>query len=343
MADRKVINKYYPPNFDPSKITRHKRPAGSAPKHQTVRLMTPFSMRCLSCGEYIYKGKKFNARKEMTGEKYLGIAIIRFHIRCTRCSAEITFKTDPKNSDYSTERGSVRNFEPWRGDENEKEENEEERLDRLEREEEENTMAELETKVLDSKREMMIEDALDEIRMRNALNEKIDPDAVLERLHKTHDKTAEELRREEDEEDARLAREAFAAARGRVKAEDGVKDETAVKVEADVKTEVKAEADVKTEVKEESLADVPVEEDGRAPVKQEGLAGPALGLAGTASRTATDRASAASAHASTASSLASTASAPASAATPLPRKGFALSKRKNLASSLGIVVKKKKV
>ena len=62
-------------------------------------------------GEYIYKGRKFNARKETTEEKYLAIPVFRFYIRCTRCSGEITFKTDPKNMDYTCERGAKRNFE----------------------------------------------------------------------------------------------------------------------------------------------------------------------------------------------------------------------------------------
>lgn len=63
---------------------------------QVVRLMAPFSMyvgiivctqtislidcsrRCNTCGEYIYKGKKFNARKEtVEGEDYYGIKIFR--------------------------------------------------------------------------------------------------------------------------------------------------------------------------------------------------------------------------------------------------------------------------
>lgn len=43
---------------------------------QTVRLMAPYSMRCATCGEYIYKGKKFNARKEtVQGEEYYGIKV----------------------------------------------------------------------------------------------------------------------------------------------------------------------------------------------------------------------------------------------------------------------------
>ena len=62
MSERKVINKYFPPNFDPSKIPR---PGGGTNDGITtgkkrgqykVRLMAPFSMRCSTCGEYIYKG-----------------------------------------------------------------------------------------------------------------------------------------------------------------------------------------------------------------------------------------------------------------------------------------------
>jgi hypothetical protein len=43
--------------------------------------------RCNTCGEYIYKGKKFNARKEtVEGEDYYGIKIFRFYIKwCVKC------------------------------------------------------------------------------------------------------------------------------------------------------------------------------------------------------------------------------------------------------------------
>ena len=42
--------------------------------------MTPYAMRCDTCGEYIYKGKKFNARKEtVEGESYYNIKIFRFY------------------------------------------------------------------------------------------------------------------------------------------------------------------------------------------------------------------------------------------------------------------------
>ncbi|MXQ83862.1 hypothetical protein E5288_WYG002481 [Bos mutus] len=90
MSERKVLNKYYPPDFDPSKIPKLKLPKD---RQYVVRLMAPFNMRCKTCGEYIYKGKKFNARKEtVQNESYLGLPIFRFYIKCTRCLAEITFK-----------------------------------------------------------------------------------------------------------------------------------------------------------------------------------------------------------------------------------------------------------
>src|SRR6267142_2790441 len=74
----------------------------------------------------------------------------------TLCSAEITFKTDPMNTDYAAEHGASRNFEPWR---EEQAVEEEDRLAKLE-EEENNPMKALENRTVDSKREMDVLDAL---------------------------------------------------------------------------------------------------------------------------------------------------------------------------------------
>ncbi|KAA6406505.1 MAG: mrna splicing yju2 [Lasallia pustulata] len=206
MSERKVLSKYYPPDFDPAAIQRTRGPKQVGPKVQTVRLMAPFSMKCTSCGEFVYRGRKFNARKETTDEKYYSIAIYRFYIRCTRCGGEITFKTDPKNMDYTCEKGAKRNFEPWRDASGGKEESEEERLDRLEREEEErNAMVELETKTLDAKREMQIADALDEIRTRNARNERADKGGAVAGVKDEIDEERERIEREDEE----IARRAF--------------------------------------------------------------------------------------------------------------------------------------
>ncbi|GKT40724.1 pre-mRNA-splicing factor CWF16 [Colletotrichum spaethianum] len=151
--------------------------------------------------QYIYKGRKFNSRKETNqAEKYLNIQIHRFHIKCTRCSAEIIFRTDPKIADYAVVKGALRNMEPWRNKEGEKE-SVDERLDRLEREEaeaageeEKNAMADLEAKNEDARREMAAADALDEIRQRNARIQRSEKDGV---------DFSEYVVRPEDEERAR--------------------------------------------------------------------------------------------------------------------------------------------
>ena len=224
MSERKVLSKYYPPDFDPSQLTKKKGPKQVGPKVQTVRLMAPFSMKCTSCGEYIYKGRKFNARKETPeSEKYLGIQIFRFYIRCTRCSSEITFKTDPKNQDYTCERGAKRNTEPWRKVEDEAE-TDEQRLDRLEKEEEErNAMEELEAKTIDAKRDMAVADALDEIRTRNARMERANHDGMLGDANLA--RPDDDARRREDEEDEEAFRKAIAAAKAQQETWEVVEEE----------------------------------------------------------------------------------------------------------------------
>ena len=173
-------------------------------------------MKCMQCGEYIYKGRKFNARKQTTDEKYLSITVIRFYIRCTRCSAEITFKTDPKNMDYVCEKGAKRNFEPWRDPHADSyHETEEETLARLEREEgeehereEKDKMEALEEKMQDSKREMAIADALDEIRTRNARIERNEARGDEAALVTVKDEVDEE-RLKAEREDEEAAKRAF--------------------------------------------------------------------------------------------------------------------------------------
>lgn len=64
------------------------------------------------CGEYIYKGKKFNVWKEMVqNEVYLGLFIFCFYIKCMCCLVEIIFKIDFENIDYIMEYGVMWNFQ----------------------------------------------------------------------------------------------------------------------------------------------------------------------------------------------------------------------------------------
>jgi hypothetical protein len=109
--------------------------------------------------------------------------------------------------DYECERGAKRNTEPWRMNGGGKQESDEERLDRLEREEEEkNAMQELETKTLDAKREMAVADALDEIRTRNARNERMGKDGLEVTVAR---ESIDEEKRRQEQEDEEAARRAF--------------------------------------------------------------------------------------------------------------------------------------
>ncbi|KAF2880913.1 hypothetical protein ILUMI_25262 [Ignelater luminosus] len=173
MSERKVLNKYYPPDFDPSKIPRMKLPKN---RQYTVRLMAPFNMRCKTCGEYIYKGKKFNARKEdVENEDYLGIRIYRFYIKCTRCLQEISFKTDPKNTDYEIEAGATRNFMALKLAEEQALREEEEEKE----EEQNNPMKLLENRTKQSKNEIELLESLEELKDLNKRQQAVDFDAML--------------------------------------------------------------------------------------------------------------------------------------------------------------------
>jgi len=147
--------------------------------------------------------------------RYYDIAIHRFYIRCTRCSAEITFKTDPKNTDYTCERGARRNFEMWRK-EDEIEETDEQRLDRLDAEaqeqQERDAMGDLERKVNDAKLEMEIADKLDMFRTRNARIERGEKEGLDATVPVKEDRDLE--RERQDKEDQEMAKKAFMTAEG---------------------------------------------------------------------------------------------------------------------------------
>lgn len=196
MSERKVLNKYYPPDFDPSKIPKLKLPKD---RQYVVRLMAPFNMRCKTCGEYIYKGKKFNARKEtVQNELYLGLPIFRFYIKCTRCLAEITFKTDPENTDYAMEHGATRNFQA------EKLIEEEEKKIQQEREDEElnNPMKVLENRTRDSKLEMEVLENLQELKELNQRQAQVDFEGMLGQ-YKELEQRQKQREQEEDEQETK--------------------------------------------------------------------------------------------------------------------------------------------
>ena len=163
MGERKVLNKYIPADFDPKLVPRGKKPKDDL---VTVRMMLPFTIQCTTCSTFLYRGRKFNSKKEsMKGieGKYLGIQRFRFYIKCSDCSRPITFLTDPKNTDYEMESGGTRNYEVWHDERKTNEEMER----KFEEEEKLDGMKALENRVLESQREMAELDELEEIQAMN--------------------------------------------------------------------------------------------------------------------------------------------------------------------------------
>jgi hypothetical protein len=70
-------------------------------------------------------------RETAEGESYLGLKIFRFYFRCPNCLAEISFKTDIENVDYTAEHGATRLFEAFKYyQEQEKQKEEKEEADK---------------------------------------------------------------------------------------------------------------------------------------------------------------------------------------------------------------------
>ena len=172
MGERKVLNKYIPADFDPSLVPKGKKLSskdGTVP----VRMMLPFSVQCSTCHTFLYRGRKFNSKKEPMGGgasgKYLGITRWRFYIKCTHCSRPLTFLTDPKNADYEMESGGQRNYEMLK----DKAATEQEAAEDLDEEEKIDPMKALENRVLESQQEMADLDNLEEIKAMNARHVKL--------------------------------------------------------------------------------------------------------------------------------------------------------------------------
>jgi len=194
-----VLNKYYPPDFDPAKVPKS---GGGRNSTFIIRVMAPCNMRCTTCGEYIYKGRKFNARKEDVDDMdYLGLRIYRFYIKCTACVSEICFRTDPESCDYVLEAGATRNFEALKRAEEQLEREDLARKEELEN----NPMRLLEERTAASKHEMDLAESLEELKELNRRKTEINTEEIVNKLN-----NGRLAKRAEDEEIAKD--EAFIAA-----------------------------------------------------------------------------------------------------------------------------------
>eukprot|EP01091_Cochliopodium_minus_P017587 TRINITY_DN6931_c0_g1_i1.p1 TRINITY_DN6931_c0_g1~~TRINITY_DN6931_c0_g1_i1.p1 ORF type:complete len:306 (+),score=89.68 TRINITY_DN6931_c0_g1_i1:26-943(+) len=121
MAERKAQNKYYPPEWDPSKGSintfRGQHPLRERAKNLhkgilVIRFEMPWNIWCGGCGIFIAKGVRYNADKQRSG-KYLSTTKYRFTMNCHLCPGKIVIETDPENRDYKIIDGAKRKEETW--------------------------------------------------------------------------------------------------------------------------------------------------------------------------------------------------------------------------------------
>jgi hypothetical protein len=266
MGERKVLIRYIPPDFDPSIIPKFKRDKF---KPVEVRMMLPFSMRCNTCAEYLGRGKKFNSRKEVCqGEDYMGIRRLRFVIKCSVCSAEISFKTDPKNTDYECEYGASRNFELWKETEAMAQEEEQRRQDV-----DVDTMKSLESRTFDSKLEMDVLDALDEIKAINQRHERVDIEGILEKRVQEEEEKKKRLTGSGMDEEAILRTVKFASSRAKPGSDSEGEDGDGVNARAAGESSVDLRAALLSQLKRSEKAQQPT---SRAPIIRKKRKAPAV-------------------------------------------------------------------
>lgn len=121
MAERRATNKYYPPDWDPSKgsinayVGQHPLRERARKLDQgilIVRFELPFSIWCLHCNKHIGMGVRYNAEKKKIG-MYYSTPILSFSMKCHLCAGIIEIHTDPKNSEYVIVQGARRREEAY--------------------------------------------------------------------------------------------------------------------------------------------------------------------------------------------------------------------------------------
>ncbi|KAJ1972022.1 hypothetical protein H4R35_004913 [Dimargaris xerosporica] len=121
MAERKAVNKYYPPDWDPTKGTVNQL-TGQHPLRErarklaegilVVRFELPFPIWCQGCDRHVARGVRFNAEKKTIG-RYHSTPILSFRMKCRLCDNHFVIQTDPQNAEYVVTEGARRKIETW--------------------------------------------------------------------------------------------------------------------------------------------------------------------------------------------------------------------------------------
>ncbi|CAN7937331.1 unnamed protein product, partial [Ixodes hexagonus] len=126
-AERKAVNKYYPPEWTPGHGSinkfRNSHPLRDRARKLhlgilVIRFEMPYNIWCDGCGNHIGTGVRYNAEKSKVG-MYYSTPIYKFRMKCHLCDNHFEIKTDPQNMDYEIVCGARRQERRWDPTENE--------------------------------------------------------------------------------------------------------------------------------------------------------------------------------------------------------------------------------
>eukprot|EP01137_Pigoraptor_chileana_P032872 Opistho-2@22966 len=121
MAERRAMQKYYPPDWTPDKgsintfVGQHPLRDRARKLNQgilIIRFELPFNIWCDGCGNHIGMGVRYNAEKKKAG-MYLTTPIWSFRMKCHLCDNWFEIQTDPKNTAYNVVAGARGKNETW--------------------------------------------------------------------------------------------------------------------------------------------------------------------------------------------------------------------------------------
>ena len=126
MGERKGVNKWYPPDYDPNKGGLNKWQGTHALRERArkihlgiliIRFEMPYNVWCEGCGLHVGMGVRFNAEKKKIG-MYYTTPVYQFRMKCTMCDNHYEIKTDPANLDYVCVSGARRQEKRFEASEN---------------------------------------------------------------------------------------------------------------------------------------------------------------------------------------------------------------------------------
>ena len=126
MGERKGVNKWYPPDYDPSKGGLNKWQGTHALRERAkkihlgiiiIRFEMPYNIWCEGCGNHIGMGVRYNAEKKKIG-MYYTTPVYQFRMKCHLCDNHFEIKTDPGNLDYEIVSGARRQEKRFEASEN---------------------------------------------------------------------------------------------------------------------------------------------------------------------------------------------------------------------------------